>query len=302
MIGLNGVRVAPTRFPDGTTQVWHLGETLINGPPYRVLWQYEQEAELVTLLQLLALLYEETGRASDIEVYVPYLPWARQDHEVADDKCFALRPFLSAVHRYKALWHFLDPHPPREERILKRVLHNRFAPDHAAFIKEHGYDAVILPDEGASRRYGSFDVVTYIGSKTREPATGKIVAHTLPKLLPNADGNPPRNVLMIDDLCDGGASFEGLAKQIHEQSATTMIDLFVTHGIFSRGLWYLLEGGFDRIITTNSFHAKLNDPAYRKIAREQNPRWIQFDLAIERGQLVVLDALDMMDYPKAQEA
>ena len=57
-----------------------------------------------------------------------------------------------------------------------------------------------------------------------------------------------RNCVIIDDLCDGGATFIAIAKQISEQHLT----LIVSHGIFSKGFTEL-QTWFDSIITTDSY-------------------------------------------------
>ena len=58
-----------------------------------------------------------------------------------------------------------------------------------------------------------------------------------------------RRILIVDDICDGGATFVGLAKELRAAGAKKVY-LYVTHGIFSKGL--PLEG-IDKVFTTDSY-------------------------------------------------
>jgi ribose-phosphate pyrophosphokinase len=58
------------------------------------------------------------------------------------------------------------------------------------------------------------------------------------------------NCLIVDDICDGGRTFIGVADELKKKNAGN-IYLFVTHGIFSNGLDELKKH-FTRIYTTNS--------------------------------------------------
>jgi ribose-phosphate pyrophosphokinase len=65
-----------------------------------------------------------------------------------------------------------------------------------------------------------------------------------------------KDIIIIDDICDGGATFINIAKEIQKQYELTTpkpkIYLIVTHGIFSKGLEELGEY-FESIYCTNSY-------------------------------------------------
>jgi len=115
----------------------------------------------------------------------------------------------------------------------------------------------VVPDLGAVKRlehllkgHGQVNIV--YSNKTRNLKTGEITGIEIlnpDKLLPN--------VIIFDDLCDGGRTFTELAKVLRPRGVKRII-LAVTHGIFSKGLNVLVqpndEGSYlDRIITTNSY-------------------------------------------------
>lgn len=58
-------------------------------------------------------------------------------------------------------------------------------------------------------------------------------------------------ILIVDDLCDGGATFIEAAKCIREIVPAIYLSLFVYHGIFSKGVDHVAEH-FEKIYTTNS--------------------------------------------------
>ena len=60
-----------------------------------------------------------------------------------------------------------------------------------------------------------------------------------------------KDALIVDDICDGGATFIGLAKELLILGANS-VSLFVTHGIFRSGTDIIFESGISKIITTNS--------------------------------------------------
>ena len=88
-------------------------------------------------------------------------------------------------------------------------------------------------------------------TKERDSETGKLSHFTI---VNPADVNG-MVCLIIDDICDGGRTFEGIATLLREAGATG-VDLFVTHGIFSRGGKL---AGIDRVYTTDSYPGRRDD-------------------------------------------
>ena len=78
------------------------------------------------------------------------------------------------------------------------------------------------------------------GEKVRDQLTGNIVRY---KIVGEPVG---KNVLIIDDICDGGMTFKLLAKDLLAAGAKSVV-LFVTHGLFSKGLQTLKDSGIQRI-------------------------------------------------------
>ncbi len=112
---------------------------------------------------------------------------------------------------------------------------------------------IVVPDKGAYNRVCElttthlmrYQVPLVQCFKERDMATGHLSAFRIedPSLVKG------KECLIIDDICDGGGTFIGLAKELRAAGATS-VRLFVTHSIFSRGP--VLEG-IDQIYTTDSF-------------------------------------------------
>lgn len=109
---------------------------------------------------------------------------------------------------------------------------------------------LIAPDAGAAQR------VDYIArkldrsvahcTKKRDSSTGKLSSFKLAEDHGLMDG---ADCLIVDDICDGGRTFTGIAEVLRSHGAAS-VALYVSHGVFSKG--FDLEG-IDRIFTTNSY-------------------------------------------------
>ena len=119
---------------------------------------------------------------------------------------------------------------------------------------------LVAPDAGALKKIhnvakasGARDYA--ILTKERDVATGNLTGFSL------VSGNVAgKDVLIVDDLCDAGGTFIGSAQVLRDAGARS-VSLYVTHGVFSKGVENLLNNGIDAIYTTTSFaSSELRDP------------------------------------------
>lgn len=208
----------------------------------------------------LAMIRDALRRVCPIptRLVLPYVPYARQDRVCSTGESFSILVFADLI-RSMNFDHLtiVDPHSAvteaalrpdvviRQEDILRT--HNEFI----TRITSAMNDAVILaPDFSAGKRL--MDYARWIGKelviaeKVRELSTGKIT-HTR---IPVSDLGK-RDAILIDDICDGGKTFIEIAKAL-KQCNVGKIVLYVTHGIFSKGLKPLFESGIDEIFTTDT--------------------------------------------------
>lgn len=197
-------------------------------------------------------LWADTVRKQDgvPHAIIPYLPAARADRGTP---CGAdIYAALIESARVQSITVF-DPHSPYmvdllEEKLTVHIL------DPADLITEsllaRKYTAVISPDEGARDRADAvaskLGIPVIYASKTRNFKTGALSGFECPSL-PDDFGN----YLVIDDICDGGGTFIGLAAVLRERVGNINLDLYVSHGIFSKGIVPLMRA-FNMVYTTNS--------------------------------------------------
>jgi ribose-phosphate pyrophosphokinase len=113
----------------------------------------------------------------------------------------------------------------------------------------HGL-AVVCPDNGAVPRLEAFPLpADIVCGKKRNPTDGKLTGFEIVEGIQWADPSESSGCLIVDDICDGGGTFVGIAKLLRQVGAKKVY-LYVTHGIFSKGT--TLEG-IDAIYTTNSY-------------------------------------------------
>jgi len=115
------------------------------------------------------------------------------------------------------------------------------------------YEAVIAPDAGAALR--AREVADVLGipaltaTKTRDPENGHLSDFVAPA---GIDDDDDKKYLIVDDICDGGGTFMGLAEALGLYS--TQLDLYVSHGVFSKRALQELPEYYGDIFTTNSYN------------------------------------------------
>ena len=200
----------------------------------------------------------------EIALYVPYFIGARSDRKFVDGGVNYLKqvicPIINSLNFVTVIT--LDPHSD----VLEACLNNYEKTDNHLLVKhalkkiDNKKDAqericLVSPDAGAykkifdvAKKFQIQNVVT--ANKVRDMRTGNILKTEIPDL-PGLVGDDLQYVI-IDDICDGGRTFNELAKAIRAQRADAKIYLVVTHGIFSAG-FAELSRNFEHIYTTNSY-------------------------------------------------
>ena len=245
----------PTIFPDGTSQVWKLPTEILNRKEYLIIWNFESEREIIDLYSLSLLL----GYHVYIHLHIPYLPYGRQDKSVSNDTTFNLAVFADLINALgfdKVTT--VDAH---NKQFFEKYIHNAVnlpvTGIHEKMIMNFLPTYIVFPDAGAVTRYNLSHLSTIYCDKVRDQATGAILSHKV--LSPPTLHAGKERLLIIDDICDGGATFISVAKALREISPNMIIGLFVTHGIFSKGRQHLLDNGIDEIYTTDSLLKNTGD-------------------------------------------
>jgi ribose-phosphate pyrophosphokinase len=187
-----------------------------------------------------------------IYLFAPYFPGLRQDRNPGGNTPLTCRIYGNLLNEFASHITVVDAHSEvglieagKNHRITN-IEPQRFVGD----LIEDAPTHIVIPDKGAKDRSIAVgrlfpEVMMCQAEKTRDFETGKLSGFTVPPM-----GSAER-ILIADDICDGGGTFVGLLEKIRETSSAP-VDLYVTHGIFSKGL-QVLEG-FDNIYTTDSFY------------------------------------------------
>ena len=245
-------------FPDGQPHLRLFLEKINTELPVCIRCRLRNPTDLF-LLQLAKSVLDEAG-FSQIDLDISYLLAARMDRVMQAGEPFALRVVadsLNALHFRKI--RIFDPHSDVSTALIRRS----FARDNVFLVKKAlcsffnctestlPFEQFVLvsPDAGALKKI--YQVALALGGATvlegrkkRDVSTGKLSGFHI-----SPEGIEGKHCFIVDDICDGGGTFIGLAEQIRLHQPVS-IQLVVSHGIFSKGMPL---AGIDGIFTTNSF-------------------------------------------------
>lgn len=201
--------------------------------------------------------------ATHITLTCPYLPYARQDRECAVGDAFGLKVFADMLNAQEYTWiKSFDPHSEVARRLIRNFVPLQISILAGSIIsRTRDLDYIVCPGAGAKDRAETvyeYANSAFVGMKVkgilyfdehRDPKTGSIISIAPAKNLGDLKGG---RCLIVDDICDDGATFKSVAELLRVAGAAT-VDLFVTHGIFSKGL---AATGCDRVLTTDSIEPK----------------------------------------------
>ncbi|WP_330204518.1 ribose-phosphate diphosphokinase [Cyanobacterium sp. Dongsha4] len=251
-IFINDEQIFSFVFPAGESHV-RISPEMIKPITVIEAWLYKAEDIMALLLSVDAIRRFCLG--VKIHLTIPYFPYARQDRVCNQGEALSVKVMANLINSLRCdRILVLDPHSDvtpalidncqvktQTDIIFDSVLKNILIEDNWALV---------APDAGAEKkvltvaqRLGLRDV--FCASKIRDSKTGKITDTTF------HDDVKGRKVLIVDDICDGGRTFIELGKLLREKQAET-IYLYITHGIFSKGL-QVLNPYFDHIYCYHSF-------------------------------------------------
>ena len=187
-----------------------------------------------------------------IDLFIPYFPAARQDRVMIPGEPLSVKVYADIINAMQLnKVYVFDAH----SEVTPALLNNSTVIPNYTFIKEVlnriGENVkLISPDGGALKKI--YKVSEFLGgvevvecSKSRDVKTGKLSGFKVYN-----DDLQGIDCLIVDDICDGGGTFVGLAEELKKKNAGKLY-LAVSHGIFNKGFEVL--NCFDDIFTTNSF-------------------------------------------------
>lgn len=195
---------------------------------------------------------------TSINLTIPYFPYARQDRVCNEGEALSVKVIADLINSlHCASVTLYDPHSDVTPALVNHckiissaeIIANSPL---AAIIRDEGL-TLLSPDAGAEKKVRTVakrlqTTQVLCASKTRDTATGEI---TSTQIHGDVSG---KNIIIVDDICDGGRTFIELAKVLKNANAGDVY-LYVTHGIFSQGL-SALEGYFKHIYCHHTFLKK----------------------------------------------
>lgn len=233
-----------TLFPDNQPHINIQG--VEDGDNIKVICSITDSIKMMQLLQTANAL--DNLFAKKKVLVIPYLMAARFDRMMQHGDSIDLKVVANLINScgFERVFLF-DVHSD----VATMLINNAVNITNQQLVEQYKeQDALLIcPDAGAAKKIGKYfdwnknlkDIVYC--SKNRDLATGRLTLEVLePELCVN------RNCVIIDDICDGGATFLAIAEKIKPKHLT----LIVTHGIFSKG-FATLEEKFNEIIVSDSY-------------------------------------------------
>lgn len=258
MIKLNGAILDFKTFPNGETRVdgGQILHALRDSGWNHIGFKYENDSDLIKLMFLKRFLDNTEARNTKIILDIAYMPYSRMDR-VEGESVFTLKYVSEFINSLKfdevdifephsdvtcALVDKSIAHYPTIE-LLRQVVHK------VGFNKDVDY--LFFPDAGAQKRYSKVEGYKQIvGYKDRDFATGRIKSLDVVGLKGDLSES---KVVIIDDLCSYGGTFDLSATKLKELGAQE-IYLIVAHceKVVRQGKLLHPDHPITKIFTTNS--------------------------------------------------
>lgn len=194
-----------------------------------------------------------TQKGKPFTALMPYLPGARADRGTP----FGAKVYANMINAMNISQIVcFDPHSPIIVGLLKKVtiLETVEVLKRTILNGTIDYTGIISPDEGSRERSGRIAAAVGLpmikASKHRDFKTGKLSGFSCEEL-----PDPKGRYLVVDDICDGGGTFVGLAETIGLPKE--QLDLWVSHGVFSARS-ERLRTTYGQVFTTNSHPGHAN--------------------------------------------
>lgn len=252
----------PTHFYGGEVHILHAEHANVVG----ALVTGADADDLITAAMAADVAHQQ---GNPFTLLIPYLPAARADR----GNPFGAKVYADIINTMKAeKVVVVDPHSPVMPVMVNNIKILDFANFIATSIIKNPADwtAIISPDEGSRIRAGEVATATGLpmvnAHKHRDFETSRLSGFSCDPL-PDPNGK----YLIVDDCCDSGGTFLGLANVINIPKENLAV--WATHGVFS---WKspALKEKFGAIYTTNS-HPGANNPLLEAVVVDIVPALLE---------------------------
>lgn len=204
----------------------------------------------------------------EVSWFIPYFPFARHDRRRDEQDGLELEFAFEMLKGLRVTT--LDPHSDVLANAFTYIPQSEVVRAWSNIgLIDVPNPAFVIPDQGATKKaetwiQGFPKVPVYQGLKHRDMRTGALSGFSVPELPTNADARPI-DLIIVDDICDAGGTFLGLAEVISRgHPGISSATLAVTHGLFTKGTEGLSKV-FSRIFTVGNGVSLSHSLSYREI-------------------------------------
>lgn len=227
-------------FPDGEIQIELLGD--IKDSIVDIECRITCANDLFILMQVGDILNRLEVKFT-ISIY--YLMSMRMDRVMSIGRPYSLKIVTEIINSLNPVEVFI--YEPHSNKLIDYKIYNNEIKNILDMYKD---DILVYPDHGAYDRYNNqFYRSKYIVcNKIRDLETGKIEYYDINHTALDINGD----LLIIDDLCDGGNTFRLLANTLRNKYPDKKLRIFVTHMVNPKGI-ETLSKYYDEVYFTNSY-------------------------------------------------
>lgn len=229
------------QFPDGEPHI--VLKSIDRKDDVTVVCRVANPTDLFILMQVGDILNRQ-GVLFGLEI--AYLMSMRMDRVVSYDESYSLSVVSQVINDMSPqVVHVLEPHSHKVQDLI-----NGYWGDLKATMPNFDGYLRVYPDKGAMLRYKGSASTEVLCSKVRDTETGKLSGFKIenPEILEKFD----KPLVVIDDLCDGGGTFAGIAKELRKVAPNRKLCVCVIHMVNHRGIITLSEN-YDEVYFTNSY-------------------------------------------------
>lgn len=230
------------QFPDGEPHI--VLEDFDRKDKVTVICRVSNPNDLFILMQLGDILNRQ---GIIFRLAITYLMSMRMDRVISFNEAYSLKMVAEVINNmFPEEVTVLEPHSSKTQALIDSYYRQLETP----MPDFEGY-LYVLPDKGAKERYAFPPHLTVYCSKVRDTSTGKLSGFKIenPEIIEN---NPDKPLVVIDDLCDGGGTFAGIAQLLGFHYPDRKRAIFVTHMVNPKGI-ATLSKNYQEVYFTNSY-------------------------------------------------
>ena len=251
MISINGCLIGDKCYPNNERILENaIISTMSPTDEFTIDFKYGTDIDISVLIMTKKYL-DDMFNNPKVTLRMKYVPYSRMDRYI-EGYMFSLKYFCKMINDlnfHKVI--VLDPHSNVTTALLDRCFEINIDQYLDKVFDMVNIDYVFYPDAGSHKRY--YETLktrreSFCGNKKRDLSNGKIINYELVNC-PDIQG---KNILIIDDLCAYGGTFQLASEKLKEKGARD-IYLYVSHCENSIYQGKMIKSGLvEKVFTTDS--------------------------------------------------